>query len=561
MIRVLKFISGEVRGMHQAAFIVASFSLGSQLLALVRDRLLAASFGAGHVLDIYYAAFRVPDFLFATVASLFSIYALMPILSRYNDGDGEGAMVSFLRMVLTVFFVGMSLVSFVAFLFAPWLAHFIAPGIAVDPQSQHDLILLMRIILLQPIFLGASNTIASLTQLHHRFVLYSVSPLLYNLGIIFGAIVLYPYIGIAGLGWGVVLGALMHLMIQVPYLVAQPSSLHVSFWDTLPTIKEVLLLSIPRTLALASRQISLLVITAIASLLSAGSIAVFTFAFNLQAVPLTIIGVSYSVAVFPTLARLHAQGARAELTRSIETALRHILFWAIPAMVFVIILRAQIVRTVLGAGVFDWNATRLTAASLALLILALATQSISMLIARSYYAVGNTKKPLYFGCANIVISIGSAVGLLALFREYAFLRAVVESLLRVSDVPGTSILMLALGYALGSIAETLIGYIFFSRDFSISSVRIIRLLGRSFTASIIGGLASYIILSLHVVQAIPSTTLGVFLQGFSAGVIGIGVAVAILYALKNEELLETFSAFSRRFRPVSVPVEPSDIGA
>jgi putative peptidoglycan lipid II flippase len=258
---------------------------------------------------------------------------------------------------------------------------------------------------------------------------------------------------------------------------------------------------------------------------------------------------------------LHAQGAYKELTQSIEVAVRHILFWAIPATVFVIVLRAQIVRTILGAGAFDWSATRLTAAAFALLILALAAQSLSMLIARSYYAVGNTKKPLYFGCANIVISIASALGLLALFREHEFLRVVVELVLRVDDVPGTSILMLALGLALGSIAEAMIGYVFFAHDFAISSTRIGRLVRESITASVVGGFASYLILTIPIVQSIPSTTFGVFLQGLSAGVIGICVSIAVLVVLKNEELLEAFASLARRFRPRAVAVEPSDIGA
>ena len=211
---------------------------------------------------------------------------------------------------------------------------------------------------MQPIFLGASNTIAALTQLRHRFVLYSVSPLLYNLGIIFGAVVLYPMFGIAGLGWGVVSGALLHMAVQLPFFLQERSQIRLSPSKMFASIREVLALSVPRTFALASTQISLLVIVAIASFLYPGSIAVFTFAYNLQSVPLTIIGVSYSVAAFPTLARLHAAGARREFTQYVEAAIRHVIFWSIPGMVFVIVLRAQIVRVVLGSGQFNWDATR-----------------------------------------------------------------------------------------------------------------------------------------------------------------------------------------------------------
>lgn len=556
----LKFLSLETRGMHEAAYLLAAFAFGSQLLALIRDRLLAAVFGAGHTLDIYYAAFRLPDLLFATVASLFSLYALLPILTRLEEESGE-LMVSFLRRTLVAFFLGMAFIGMLAYILAPLLAPVIAPGLTADPKTFAELVLLMRVLLLQPILLGASNTIAALTQLRHRFVLYSVSPLLYNLGIIFGAVVLYPYFGIGGLGAGVVIGAALHMLVQVPYFFAERASVSVPFTRLVKGLREVLGLSIPRTLALASTQISLLAITAMASFLAKGSIAVFTFAYNLQAVPLTIIGVSYSVAAFPTLARLHAQGAKEEFSRYIEAALRHILFWSIPATVFVIVLRAQIVRTVLGAGAFDWTATRLTAAALALFIISLAAQSITLLIARAYYASGNTKKPLYFGCADITVSILSALLLAALFHESLFFREWIGVLLRVDDIGSATVLMLALGYALGSISEFVIGYIYFVRDFSLAQNRLLRLVFESFGASIIGGAVSYIALSVSGTAFNINTTLGVLSEGAFAGILGLAMTAATLHVLNNRELAEAIQAFLRKFRdtPKTLAVEPSDV--
>src|SRR5262249_13533850 len=161
--------------------------------------------------------------------------------------------------------------------------------------------------------------------------------------------------------------------------------------------------------------ISLVVLIALASFLAPGSIAIFNFAYNLQSVPLTIIGTSYSVAAFPTFARLYAQGAKDEFTRFAEDALRHIIFWSIPCTIFMIVLRAQIVRTVLGAGQFNWDATRLTAAALALFLLSLLAQSGTFLISRAYYASGDTRKPFWFGCSDIAVSIGSALALLMIF--------------------------------------------------------------------------------------------------------------------------------------------------
>jgi putative peptidoglycan lipid II flippase len=559
MFRAFRFLTREVRGMHQAAYILAGFSFGSQLLALVRERLFASTFGAAHTMDIYGAAFIVPDFIFATVASLFSLYALLPVLSRLEK-DEEGLMISFLRDILVVFFAGMALISLIAFILAPYLSYIVAPGLSEDPASHAQLIFLMRILLLQPILLGISNTIAALTQLRHRFVLYSFSLLFYNVGIIFGILVLYPHMGLAGLGWGVVLGALMQTAVQIPFFMGEKPHGILSPNQIWNSVREVLLLSIPRTLALSVTQITKWALLAIASLLIPGSIAIFNYAFGLQSVPLTIIGVSYSVAAFPTLARLHARGERARFTEYIEAALRHIVFWTIPATVLVIVLRAQIVRVILGAGRFDWSATRLTAAALALFILALLAQSLTLLIARGYYASGNSRKPLYFGFADIVVSIVAAVGFLELFQHNFFIRAFIESILRVDDVAGTAVLMLALGYALGAIAEFLIGYVFFVRDFSLSSIQLRRLFFESFSASVIGGAAAYAVLSATGATGQINTTIWLVTQLLFAGGAGLFVTGVMLWLLNNRELGEAITTFTRRFRDApQVALEPSDV--
>ncbi len=561
MVRFLSAVGREVRGMHEAAYLLAGFGLLSQILALLRDRILAANFGASHTLDIYYAAFRIPDFLFATVASLLSLYALLPILSKLEQQE-EGLMVAFLRDALLLFFIGMGAISAVVFFFVPALLARFVPGLASDPASYAQLILITRILLLQPILLGASNTLAALTQLRHRFVLYSVSPLLYNIGIIFGAVFLYPHMGLAGLGWGVVIGALMHMMLQAPFFFSEKVKARLPFRETVRNMGHVLSLSLPRTLALSAGQISLFAIISIASFLLPGSIAIFNFAFNLQAVPLTIIGVSYSVAAFPTLARLFAAGKQEEFASHIEAALRHMLFWSIPATVFVIVLRAQLVRVILGSGAFDWSATRLTAAALALFVVSLAAQNISLLIARAYYAAGNTKKPLYYGAIDVIVSIGSALGFVALFHSSPFMQNFVESLLRVSGIPGTTVLMLALGYACGSIAEFAVSYRFFLRDFAVPRGGLLRLSFQSFSAAILGGAVSYIILGLTGAAGTVNTTVGLIIQGLLSGLTGLAVTILVLWLLKNQELKEAFGAFTRYFKDTPpVALEPSDVSS
>ncbi len=536
----------EVRGMHEAAYILAGFAFGSQLLALVRDRLFASTFGVSDTLDLYYAAFRIPDFLFATIASLLSLYALLPVLTRLAR-ENNGLMVSFLRQILFIFFMAMSVIAIVFYILTPWLVLIVAPGI-----GSPELVTLVRILLLQPILLGASNILAAFTQMRHRFFLYAISPLLYNLGIIFGILVLYPRLGIVGLAWGVVFGACMHVLIQVPFFAYEKVEHTLPRATMYKELWSVLGLSLPRTLALTMGQISLLALVAMASVLSAGSISVFTFAFNLQTVPLAIIGVSYSVAAFPTLARFHASGAQAEFVRYVETALRHIFFWAIPATVFIVVLRAQLVRVILGAGTFGWGATRLTAAALALFALSLAAQSATLLITRAYYAAGKTKKPLYFGIVEVVVSISSAFVLMAIFRTSDSVRHGIESALRVSDVSGTLVLMLALGFTFGSIVKFIVAFTVFVRDFNIPRKRIVRLIAQSFFASVIGGLVTYVTLTLTGSVGEVHTTLGLMVQSFGAGIAGLLVTALILYALKNQESVEISTALHRRFKKKSI---------
>ncbi len=561
--KILSLFDTEIRGLHEAAYLLGAFAFLSQLLALVRDRLLAGTFGASSTLDVYYAAFRIPDFLFATVASLLSLYALLPVLSRFEK-EHPGLMLSFLRQTLSLFFVAMGSVALIIFYFAPQLLRLVTPGFATDPAAFDKLLLLTRILLLQPILLGASNILANLTQLRHRFVLYSVSPLLYNVGIIVGVVVLYPYMGATGLAWGVVLGALLHFMVQLPFFMHERVSEPLPFSRVKKALGEVLTLSVPRTFTLAAGQLSLLAIVGLASYLAKGSISIFSFAYNLQAVPLTIIGVSYSVAAFPTLSRLFAENHHQEFLQHVSDALRHIFFWAFPATALIIVLRAHLVRLILGSGAFDWTATRLTAAALALFVLSLVAQSAVLVIARAYYAAGKTARPLVLAIISVFVSIVSSFALVTLFQNNVFVREFFESLLRVTDTGDASVIMLALGYALGPIVQCVLGLVFLSKDFRFPLRDFRRLFLESVTAATLGGAAAYGVLTVLGSVISINTTIGVFLQGFWSGIAGLCVTAAVFAFLKNREFFETLAAIRARFAAkaaVAPALEPTDISS
>ncbi|MBM2818038.1 MAG: hypothetical protein HW401_628 [Parcubacteria group bacterium] len=326
--RVFKIFHKEISGLHEAAYLLAFFAILSQLLGLIRDRLLAYSFGAGSTLDIYYAAFRIPDFIFVTIASVVSISVLVPFLIEKLDQSivlGK----KFIDNIFSFFFILISGVSLLAYFLMPYLVPLIFSGLN-ETDKMSELITIARILLLSPIFLGLSNFFASITQVYRRFLIYGLSPIFYNIGIIIGILFLYPIFGLKGLVFGVILGAIFHFSIQIPFVRKQGLIPRFSFSIDYAEIRRVVFLSIPRTITLGIHQIGLIFLISFASRMVEGSISVFTFSLNLQSVPLSIIGVSYSIAAFPTLSRLFSSGQRDSFLGQIIASSRHVIFWCMP---------------------------------------------------------------------------------------------------------------------------------------------------------------------------------------------------------------------------------------
>ena len=546
MEKILRIFTRSSKSITQAAILLGLLSLLSQILGLFRDRSIAHFIGPSPELDAYYAAFRVPDLIFITIASLASITVLIPFLSSKMAGDKVTKEAeSFLGSVFTVFFGLMVIVSAFAFFLMPHLIFFIAPGFT--PALQWKAIELSRIMLLSPILMGLSNLFGTVTQFFHKFFIYSLSPIFYNVGIIVGVIFLYPIFGIYGVALGVVLGALMHFGIQA--FASHDSGLtpRFSFDINFQDIKKVALTSLPRTLGLAFNNVAEISITAFASFLTAGSISLFNFSFNLQSVPLSIFGVSYAVAAFPTLARSVSEGRDDHFKEHLKSAARSIVFWSIPATFLFIVLRAQIVRVILGSGSFSWNDTRIAAACLAIFSISVLAQGMIALISRAYYAKGDTMRPLAvnFICSLLIILF--AYCFMKIFENFQFFRYFMESLLKVNDIPGTEVLMLPLAYSLGTILNFVLHWIFVKKDLMPKESFIAKTLFQSLGASFFLGLVSY--LSLNILSPIFGTTtfMGVFLQGFISGILGIIAGIVILYLLKSEELNDLIDTLKTKF--------------
>ncbi len=534
----------EIRGLHQAAYILALFAFGSQLLALVRDRMLAHTFGASNELDIYYSAFKIPDLLFALFASVLSVYVLLPFVTRAKENENAKVGANILGQMFTVFLLVYTLVATLLFIFAPYVVKVIFPGLMSDSET---LVTLLRILLLQPLLLGISSLFGVITQLSQRFVLYAISPLIYNLGIIFGIAVLYPIFGLVGLVGGVVMGALGHMLVQLPLILKSELSFGLVRQFDFILLRSIFLVAIPRAITLSIHQVVLLVLISMATLMTAGSVSIFQFAYNLQSVPLAIIGMSYSVAAFPVLANLFAQNKQDIFNIHVYTALRHIIFWSFPIIALIIVLRAQIVRVVLGSGEFDWNDTRLTAAMLALFIIALTAQSFMLLLIRTFYAGGNTRSPLIIALVGAGTVVSSAYLFLHYFTTSDVFRSTLEALFRLEGVSGTEVFVLALAFVTGVLVEMTILIVVATSMFGIKWEGIGRRLVEAISAALVAGISAYATLVFVVDGVNQETLIGILLQGGLAGLVGVVGAIMTYRLFKSKELDEIYRSLHAKF--------------
>ena len=546
--KILSFVGREISGLHEAAYLLAISAVASLVFALVRDRLLAHTLGASSMLDVYYAAFRVPDFIFVTVASLVSTSILVPFLIESREKETAGAKGELRESIQSLFSAFSVLILFVcaiAFFLMPWLDKTLFPKL-FDRGLGDTLIATSRILLLSPVLLGFSSFFASITQIQNRFLVYALSYPLYNIGIIFGILFFLPYMGVTGLALGVIVGALLLSLTQIPLVIKDGLFPRFTLRFNWAKVKRIALLSVPRTVTLSSQQLTNLGLISFASFLSAGSISIFNLALNLQSVPLSIIGASYSSAAFPVLAKLIAQKEREAFLEKMVAAAKHVIFWSIPITVLFIVLRAQIVRTVLGSGQFTWSDTKLTAAALALFVISSFGQSLMLLFVRSFYAEGKTAKPLVINIMSTVATIAVAFGLIKLYHSAPDFALFVQALLKTTGSTDSSVLMLPLAFTFGALLNLYLHWRSFSREFKNFTKPVMTTAWHSIGASIIGGYVAYLSLDVFDNVFSLSTALGVFLQGLCAGIVGIIVIVIVLKLMKSPEMKDIHDAVVKK---------------
>jgi len=534
--RMLRLMNAESKTIFGAATVVGVLSLVSRLVGFLRDRVLAGQFGAGDTLDVYYAAFKIPDAMFSLIVIGSLSASFIPLFTKhFGSIGGKAAAWKLTNNVLNLILVAMAALSCVMALLAGPLAMLVAPGF--DAGKQADVALLMRVMFLAQIVLAASVVYGSVLQGMKRFVLYSLAPVLYNVGIIAGALWLArpDAFGLIGLAWGVVLGALMHLAVQV-YGVWDAGYRYAPVFE--PRDREtltILKLMGPRMIGIAVGQANIVVLSILASTLAVGSVTLFQFAYNIQFFPIGIFGVSYAIAAFPSFVDHLAKRDIKGFIETFSGTVRQILFFLIPMTMVFLVLRAQIVRVVVGAGEFDWTSTILTADALAFFALSFIAQALVFVLSRAFFAFHDTATPLVAGIASAVLGIAMAFSLVDEF----------------------GVVGLAMAYSASSILNLALLWVpLRSRTGSLDELRIIQSL---FILSSAGVLCAVVTQFLKPIAAsfMPlDTFLGVLGQGLFAGGVGIAAYVLVCLMLGSEEAREVWSGVRRRVFRKYQPKEP-----
>ena len=404
--------------MHTIAYILGTVSVFGYVISFLRDRIFAHYFGAGELLDIYIASFRIPDLLFITAAAFISVYALLPMFEEKQQ-QGPKALQEFVNTTFFFLLVFLVVGATALFFAIPIIAdHFFFDFSA---EARETFILFSRMFLLQASLFAVSGPFTALLQLKRKFFLYALLPIIYNTGIILGVIFLYPIYGAVGLALGVIIGVAMNVGIQLLVILKNniipvPVPTKHMTMETWRAIK----LSVPRASALLSLGVANIIIFSIIVSISEGVLSIYYFADNLKAVPLVIVGTAYSVATFPILVNYFTERNMDKFKEVLEAAFRRLFFFILPLIAYVFVLREPLISFFFESGLFTSETTIITATILGIFVFSALTMSVLTLCARALYACGRSLLPfaVFFTLATAeVVGVYAVTTFLKTHRE------------------------------------------------------------------------------------------------------------------------------------------------
>lgn len=523
MLHILKngagFFKKRQEDILSAAFVIIVSVAISRLLGLVRYRLLASYFGDDiRLLDSFIAAAIVPDSIFEILIFGTIALAFIPVFSKFLSRDKLARAWIFSSTMITLGALTFVAVSLVIFIFAGPIAGLVAPGIvAKDPLAQPLIARLMQVMIAAQLFFVISIFITGILQSFQRFLVPALASVFYNVGIIISIIFLSPVLGIYAPAVGMIIGALLHLVFQLPLALSLGFTLKPNFDFKSKEVVETLFLMWPRSIALALFRLVDIINIALASVASFGSIVAFNFAQVLGNVPIALFAASIAQAALPSLS-IEFNAKRKEQFKTIFTrSLHQILFLILPAAAILAILRIPVVRLVFGAREFPWEVTVLTGKTLIAFSVGIAAQAVSLLITRGFYAVRDSLTPVKVNVATVTINIAASLIFVLVLK--------------------LSIIYLALSYSFAQILNAILLFYLLDRKIGFAKKELIWPAVKMLSISLFMAISLYIPMKLLDQLVFDTTrTIGLILLTTTAATVGLVVYTFLSWIFKVREV-------------------------
>ncbi|MBI2773774.1 MAG: murein biosynthesis integral membrane protein MurJ [Chloroflexi bacterium] len=394
----------------QASLLMIGTLVASRILGWLRLSVIGAQFaGEPRELDAFLAAFRIPDTIFNLLVAGALASAFIPVFSGYLAKEREREAWRVASSVMNAMLVGLIALSALMWVAAPYLVPLMAPNF--DDAQLVLMTDLTRVMLLSPIFMGLSALFTGVLNSYRQFLSGATAPLVYNAVIILFAFFGAPFLGIRALAYGVVAGAAMMWLVQVPELTFRRTRYALSLDLSHPGVREIARLAWPRTIALAVVQVTLFVDVNLASRMAPGSYTALLYAFQLTMLPLGVFSIAISAAVFPTLTRFASLGQPLRMREALEQAVRWIMFLTLPTIIVMIVLRRPIVNLLFQYGEFGDAAREATALAFLFYSLGLVGHALVQILARAYFATKDSTTPLVMTTVSIVLNVVLAIAL------------------------------------------------------------------------------------------------------------------------------------------------------
>jgi len=500
-----------------ATALIGLTSFLSYGIGLLRDRIIAKNFGTSQATDIYNASFVIPDMLFNLFIAGALSAAFLPIFTEsLIKNKAKAHKIADTMLTTATLFIG--ILATISFIFMPQIIPAVFSKTSIEQQTK--IIFMTRLMLPSAILFAISNTMGNILMSYKHFFAYAISPVLYNLGIIIGISTLSGKLGIISAGIGVLIGAMLHMTIRLIDVIHTDYKFKPSVKIKDKDFQKILKLMIPKSISLLGWQINIWLFTKVGLSIVEGGVAAFNYARNIQSFAVSIFGITFATAIFPTLSAEASKKGHGDFTKNIQKTMQRILFFTIPASIGLFILAKPIVTIILAGGEFNQKSIDMTAKILMFFAISIPFESLSHILSRSFYALKNTKTPMIINIISMTI-IGTGTILIA---------------------PKYGIQWFSISFTVGFITYVILSIILLKKHLKNFRIKIfIKSITKTMLASIIMTIGILIIDKLNL----PINTILIYLIEIIAGA---GIYFLTAIALKAEEISSISYITNRIFK-------------